>query len=362
VNARVPFPTGALAKATNARLMSGDAEVPAQFSAEAQWPDQSVQWLDVDFNASLTPAEFHTYRVEYGAGVKPASPPRGLTVTEDSTTVQAGQVKFSKLAVPLILSVKYRGEDIAPGANGIAVTDASGVEHDLTNADAPKIEILKPGPLYVMVRYTGRIAIDANYRTPYSITVEMPNSKSWVKVTAAVEDSQKRLRELVFHSPLALGALPWVWDFGTDRWTYGSLHAGTDAVVLVQAIKPGAATEWHVDTSSNAKAQPFETGTLESPKRVRWGHIQDGKEGIAFGLETPDKQAGTSKITLRGNGEVSFSFAPATPVTEHRITVYQHFVTAPVQIGAVTTPSSMLAPLDSYCDPKQYTLSGLKPR
>ena len=35
---------------------------------------------------------------------------------------------------------------------------------------------------------------------------------------------------------------------------------------------------------------------------------------------------------------------------------------APVQIGAVTTPSSMLAPLDSYCDPKQYTLSGLKPR
>jgi hypothetical protein len=362
VNARVPFPKGALANAAGARLMSGDAEVPAQFSAESQWPDNSIQWLDVDFNASLAPSELHTYRVEHGSGVKPASAPRGLTITQDESSIQVGQVKFSKLAAPLLVSAKYRGEDIATGVNGIIVVDSVGREHELTNSIPPKVEIVKPGPLYVILRYSGRMPIDPAYNPPYTITVEMPNSKSWVKVTAVVDDPQKRLRELAFYSPLAFGAFPWVWDFGTDRWTYGSFKTSAEGVSLTQTFKPGAATQWRVVMNPKGQEQVVETGTLESMKRVGWAHLQDGKEVVALGLETPEKVAGTSNITLLGNGQTRFSFAPSTPVTEHRITVYQHFVAAPVQIGAVTTPSSMLAPLNSYCDPKQYTLSGLKPR
>jgi hypothetical protein len=362
VNARVPLPKGALATATDVRLMSGDAEVPAQFSAESQWPDNSVQWLDVDFNASLAPSELHAYRVEYGSGVKPAATPRGLAITQDSATIQVGQVKFSKLAAPLIVSVKYRGEDIATGVNGITVVDSAGREHELTNSKPPKVEIVKPGPLYVVLRYSGFIPIDASYNPPYTITVEMPNSKSWVKVTAVVEDPQKRLRELAFHSPLAFGAFPWIWDFGTDRWTYGSFKTSVENVSLTQTFKPGAATEWRVVMNPKGQEQVVETGTLDSMKRVGWGHIQDAHEVVALGLETPEKIAGTSNMTILGNGQTRFSFAPAAPTTEHRLTVYQHFVVTPVQIGAVTTPSSMLAPLNSYCDPKQYTLSGLKQR
>jgi len=33
------------------------------------------------------------------------------------------------------------------------------------------------------------------------------------------------------------------------------------------------------------------------------------------------------------------------PFTHHDFTVYQHFVTSPVQLGAVTSPSSLLSPL-----------------
>ena len=362
VNARVPLPKGALAGATDVKLMSEDTEVPAQFSTESQWPDNSVQWLDVDFNASLAPSELHTYRVEYGSGVKPAATPRGLTITQDSSTIKVGQVKLSKLAAPLILSVKYRGEDIAAGINGITVVDSAGREHELTNTNPPKVEIIKPGPLYVVLRYSGLMPIDASYNPAYTITVEMPNSKSWVKVTVVVQDPQKRLRELAFHSPLAFGAFPWVWDFGTDRWTYGSFKAAIEGVSLTQTFKPGAATQWRVIMNPKGKEQVVETGTLEPIKRIGWGHIQDGKEVVALGFETPEKLAGTSNITILANGQTHFSFSPATPVAEHRITVYQHFVVTPVQIGAVTTPSSMLAPLNSYCDPKQYTLSGLKQR
>jgi hypothetical protein len=362
VNARVPFPKGALANATDVKLMSGDAEVPAQFSAESQWPDNSIQWLDVDFNASLAPAELHTYRVEYGSGVKAAPIPRGLSITQEASTIQVGQVKFSKLAAPLLVSVKYRGEDIAMGWNGITVVDSAGREHELTNSTPPKVEIVKPGPLYVVLRYSGLMPIDTSYNPPYTITIEMPNSKNWVKVTAVVEDPQKRLRELAFHSPLVFGVFPWVWDFGTDRWTYGSFKTSIEGVSLTQTFKPGAATQWRVVMNPKGQEQVVETGTIESMKRVGWAHIQDGREVVALGLETPEKVAGTSSITILANGQTHFSFAPAAPMNEHRITVYQHFVAAPVQIGAVTTPSSMLAPLNSYCDPKQYTLSGLKQR
>ena len=53
VNARVPLRAGALHEASHARLMINGAEAPVQLTVESAWPDGSVQWLDVDFNASL---------------------------------------------------------------------------------------------------------------------------------------------------------------------------------------------------------------------------------------------------------------------------------------------------------------------
>lgn len=361
VNARVPFPKGTLASAADARLVSaGDSEVPAQFSAESRWPDSSIQWLDVDFNVSLGSLETQTYLVDYGPGVKPKTVARGLAISQDAETIQVGSVKFSKAGAPLVLSVKYRGEDIAPGQNGIAVVDAAGASHELTKANPPKVEIVKPGPLYVVLRYSGRMSIDANYRVPYTIRVEMPNSKSWVKITASVDDPERRLRELAFNSPLAFGPMPWVWDFGTDRWTYGSLRNAMESVSLVQKIMAQGASDWHVNVGPKGQEQLFESGVPES-KFVRWGHIQDAKEVVAFGMEIPERQAGTSAIVIGGDGQASFRFAPSTPVTQHRLTVYQHFVNTPVQIGAVTTASSMLSPLISMCDRQQYMLSGVDP-
>src|SRR3954468_2004699 len=39
--------------AAHARLLQADAEVPAQYTVMASWPDGSAKTLDVDFNASL---------------------------------------------------------------------------------------------------------------------------------------------------------------------------------------------------------------------------------------------------------------------------------------------------------------------
>jgi hypothetical protein len=56
-------------------------------------------------------------------------------------------------------------------------------------------------------------------------------------------------------------------------------------------------------------------------------------------------EAGTYTITLDGNGQSSFRFAPARPLPFLRLTVYEHFVATPVPVGAVTSPVSMLNPL-----------------
>jgi hypothetical protein len=43
------------------------------------------------------------------------------------------------------------------------------------------------------------------------------------------------------------------------------------------------------------------------------------------------------------------------------LTVYQHFVGTPVQIGAATSPPSMLHPLVARVDQAHYVASGLEP-
>src|SRR5947209_5649633 len=71
VNTRVPFAKGSLTSAGNVRFMLNEMEMPVECTAESMWPDGSIQWLAVDFNATLGPHETQSYRLEYGPDVKP---------------------------------------------------------------------------------------------------------------------------------------------------------------------------------------------------------------------------------------------------------------------------------------------------
>ncbi len=347
VNARVSLARGAIAQPDHARLTIGGAEVPAQYSAESRWPDGSVEWLDVDFNVAIGPAATLDYQLEFGENVKAAEPPRGLAVEGGADFIQVGNIKFSRGGSPLIASVRYRGEEIGKGTNGLFVTDQTGHRFDLSNAGDVTTEILKTGPLFAAVRYSGYINIDSGYQAPFALMVEMPNSKTLVKITAVVIDPEKRLREISIATPLAFSAFPLVWDFGTSRWTYGSMRAITDSVMLTQTPH-----DWNIVTSSGGKAQLYETSGTTPAGAVRWGHIQDAKEVVAFALESHADQAdGAWNIRLEGSGQLAFSYAAASPATEHRMTVYEHFVTTPVQIGAATSPSAILSPLTVTVEP-----------
>lgn len=344
ITARITLPRGAVKTAGEARLMANDMEVVAQFTTGSAWDDGSVQALDVDFNASLDPEEERRYVLQYGAGVAAtAKPARGLMVEDLPDAVQVGTVRFSKSGSPLIASAMYGGERIAQGGNGLTLTDSKGQRHDLSSAQNPRLEVVRPGPVTVGLRYTAALPVEASYSVPIEILIEMPSSKSWVKLAATVRDPSRRVRDIAIDTPLAFGALPLLWDFGTDSGTYGVFRNPTDAVLLTQA-RHASGGSWKIETSAQGQPRrPYETSAGTRVKVASgWGHLQDAKAAVAFAVEGFGRDEATYSVSLDAKGQASFRVVPAESLTEHHLTVYQHFVSTPVAIGAATNPTSML--------------------
>ena len=346
-SARVELARGALGDVAHARLRTGDADVPAQFTADSSWDDGSVRALSVDFNVTIGPVEQRTYRLEYGPGVQvPPFTGRGLTVAETADAIQAGNVRFGRTGAPLVLSAAYvKAEFIGTGENGLAVVDAAGVRHDLSTAQGLTVDLVKRGPLNVTLRYAGRLPIDAGYSAPFVLTLEMPNSKSWVKMSAAVQDPQRRLRTIAFDVPLTFGAHPWTWDFGTGNGTYGAFRNAADAAVLLQPVTAKGPAGWTVHTGAEGTPlRPYEQSAAGVGLRG-WGHLLDARSAVAFAVDRFAQERGLYRIALNGRGQASFSLESPAPPTEHRLSVYLHFVSTPVPIGAATSPAAMLSPL-----------------
>src|SRR5260221_2049200 len=272
VNARVPLRAGALHEASHARLMINGAEAPVQLTVESAWPDGSVQWLDVDFNASLGAGEETTAQLEYGEDVKAAATARGLSVTEEADAIEVGTVRWGKSLSALLLSVKYRQEDIGPGMNGIALTDAADVTRDAKDVDGLKVEVLRRGPLYVVIRYTGRVSI-ANARVPITVLAEMPNSKTWVKVTTTVDDPAMRVRALSFHTPLAFTTFPRTWDFGSGSRSYGFFRAAPETATMTQTAGPApSSSSWQIRSGARGQETIAERSNGAGPAIAEgWG-------------------------------------------------------------------------------------------
>lgn len=347
VNAQVELPRGVLRDVANARLRRDASDVPAQFTADATWDDGSTRTLGVDFNVSIGPLERRPYVVEFGPGVKSSAPSgRGLSVSEEADAIQAGSFRFSRTGAPPVVAANYfKTNFVGTGRNGLAVIDRGGVRHEVASAQGVAVTIVKPGPLKAVLRYTGRLTLDASTTLPFEITLEMPNSKSWLKMSATVQDPAARIRQIAFDSPLAFASLPLTWDFGTENGTYGAFRNATDTAVLQQTVNAKGPTGWTVGTGTEgATLNPYEASV--APGRSHGtGHLVDARGAVAFGFADFGKEPGVYRIALTGGGQASFSFEPARPAKELRLTVYQHFVPTPVPIGAATSPAAMLNPL-----------------
>ena len=359
VTARIPFPRGVLRDSASVKLLSNQTEVPEQATVESHWPDGSIQWLALDLNVTIGPNESQTGTLQYGDGVKAEAAPRGLSVVEEADAIQVGNIRFNKSGSPLLASVRYRDEAISTGVNGLSVREASGTLRDVTTAENVKAEIVKRGPLVVAVKYTGSLRLEKDARAPFSLTVEMPNSKSWVKLEASVDDPTLAIRDLAINLPLALGPFPWVWDFGTTRWTYGSMRAATDSVIMNDTVGATGTGEWTVSSGPKGRELASETSGADGATFGGWGHVQGAKEVVAYAIEGAKTRRGTYRIAIDGTGQATFQLSSPAPQANHELTVYVHFVSTPVQIGAATSPAAILSPLLATCERDQYVRSGV---
>ena len=64
-------------------------------------------------------------------------------------------------------------------------------------------------------------------------------------------------------------------------------------------------------------------------------------------------------FSIDGRGQLSMG-EETVDARQHRIVVYQHYVSLPVQIGAATSPMSMLYPLVTRVDSERYIDSGVE--
>lgn len=341
------LPKAALADTAHARIMTNSAEVPAQFTARSAWDDGSVQTLEADFNASLDPEEDRRYELQFGPTVSAAATPaHGLSVSEQGDTVSVGNLTFSKRGAPLLASVTYRGQGIGTGANGLTLTDTNGRRYDLSRAQGASLEVVKPGPLVVLLKYTATIPIDETTSVPVELLMEMPSSKTWLKTTATVTDRGRKLKDIAIERPYAFSAFPVIWDFGTDSGTYGVFRTATDTVTLTQMQTTGDASSWKIETGPLNQRRTLETSAGPRVKRATgWGHLQDASSAVAFAVARFGRDAGTSTITVSGNGQATFRTAPSTPTSQQQIVLFEHFVATPIAVGAATNPAAMLSPL-----------------
>ena len=87
--------------------------------------------------------------------------------------------------------------------------------------------------------------------------------------------------------------------------------------------------------------------------------MQGSREVVAFAIERLSARTGTLRVGIGGDGELVFHLIPSAPRETHDLTVYQHYVSTPVQIGAATSPAAILSPLAAFCEREQYVKAGM---
>jgi hypothetical protein len=247
---------------------------------------------------------------------------------------------------PLLASVSYREELIGPGRNGISIVERSGIRRDAREIVWEPLQVLKRGPIIVLARYRGRLTLSGGSPADITLDVEIPNSKSWVRIAAAVADPDGRVGDLAFETPHRLGAFPWTWDFGTPNATYGAFRDPTGSVLFRRVTDGSGQGSWQVNAGAAGAEQPYEQGPEGSDMPSgTWAHLVGAEEAIAFVAESRPGTAGTLTMWLTGTGQTTIGFRSAEPSTEHALTLVQHYVSTPVPIGAATSPAAVLSPL-----------------
>lgn len=151
----IPFPRGQLGSPDHVRLMSDGREVPTQVRLTGRWPDGSVKWLLVTFQATVPAEARGKYQLEFGRDVRRSAPPQCVNVAEDENgmSIDTGALRFRIDSHGDLADFYVEGKAMlsANETCGSHAVDVDGVRYSTGTGDAD-ISIEEAGPLRAVVK------------------------------------------------------------------------------------------------------------------------------------------------------------------------------------------------------------------
>jgi hypothetical protein len=346
VHTVLPAPPGA-----TFRLLRDGRAIPAQFCSVVG--ERGEPAVALDFNVSLGPLDTVDYQVAFGEDV-PAGPDPGRGLHVD----QAGRVyRISGTGVTyevpddLVGFLSRVGNDgkefVRQGSPGFWIHSAAQPE-GRDDRPAPPLHgtVRRQGPLAVSLRFEGRWPTGDDQSIPAVVDLTVPSSKSWVEIAWTLDDRQAgRVQEFGLDLDLAVDGVPTLVDLGAGGTVYGTIRGGERI-----GLADGPREDWQIHTIAGDRTTQQATGRRSQgaaggQPAEGWAHVMDATRCTAVALAEFGRQA-RDRIEIAANGRVRLSrrYDAGRPSLK-TLRAWFHFVGMPVQVGAVTSPQSMLAPL-----------------
>jgi dienelactone hydrolase len=317
------------------RLLSDGKPVAAQFRTLAG----EKRSVALDFNVSMGPLQVRHYTIEYGPTVEAGPEPKaGMKVEEDKeafTTSSGGMVYVVPRELRgLLKEVRDRKKEFTrAGSAGLVIVTGKKARHAVGGAGF-KGRVVRQGPLAVALRFEGQTSLPGGKSVTSVVDLTLPRSKSWVEVHWQVAGpGAADVTELGVDLNLLANGSPTLVDFGAGSAVYTTLTKGQSALLR------GRAARWEVLSGRVEDLAPLVVSTSRSPPAEGWAHLMDRQHCTAVAVASFGR-AGTDEIQLDADGRLRLRRQGALSLR-----FWLHFVDMPVQVGALTSPQSMQAPL-----------------
>ena len=350
----------------NARLLREGRPVPAQFRRVAGADGRPA--LALDFVSGVGPLETERYVVEVGDGVEPGpEPKRAVRVEREGEAFRVttgGSLTYTvgdRLPGPVSGVENARLSYVVPSSGGFSVRHrddppdrwrACTWGRDPQGRPSPALAT-REGPFAASLHFEGNVDLLGARPSATAADLTFPSSKSWVETAWRLEDPLGVVAGMRVELQLKVEPAPTLVDFGAADTVYGVLR-GHERMILEAGDAPGLAglgRPWVVRKGPDGNLAPFASAPRPDAAAAEgWAHVMDESRCTAlavarFGRESRDR------IEIEADGRVwicrEFAGPVAAPVAGPKaLTCWFHFVRMPVQVGAVTSPQAMLAPLE----------------
>ncbi|MFQ5646065.1 MAG: fibronectin type III domain-containing protein [bacterium] len=230
VTTGVPLPEGAVRETSGGKiplklLDERGKEVPAQFKVTSRWPDKTVRWLLLDFQASVENSEKKTYRLIYdpgrepAAGIKIESSAGGLEIDTGRITVTVDRKGFGIFRS--VLSNKTGREYINQLTDTRGAVLEAKSEYSTARRAPDVVKVEEKGPLRTVVLIKGKFSDKRNRDfkpgvAGYTARIHFYHNQDYVRLFFTLENTgcygfahdnkpnqNYNLKEMILNLPLS---------------------------------------------------------------------------------------------------------------------------------------------------------------